>query len=296
MKLPAHGRYPHSAIIHRPLYAWPNGARLALVVVNNIEHFAYRAGLGSDVTGPSPVQNQRAYAWRDYGNRVGLWNLLEMFDELGLPAAHNCNAAALDACPEIAPALLARGDELIGHGRTNAERQDTLWEEDERRLILESRDALARHAGGRPPRGWLGPYIAQSPVTLDLLREAGFTYVMDWPADDQPFWLNTRAGRILSIPYSVELNDSPAVVYRHHSGREFAEMILDQFEEMLHQSQRRPLVMSIALHPFIAGQPHRLRPLRQALRHILAQRDRLWIARPGELADYIATLPEGTIP
>jgi allantoinase len=295
MKLPAHNRYVHSAIHQRPTYEWPNGARLALTIVNNIEHFAYRAGIGSDVTGPAPVQNQRAYAWRDYGNRVGLWNLLELLDELALPAAHNINAAALDACPEIAPALRARGDEFVGHGRTNSERQDILWEEDERALITQSRDALARHAG-TAPRGWLGPYIAQSAVTLDLLREAGFTYVLDWPADDQPFWMTTRAGRILSVPYSVELNDSPAVVMRHHTGREFADMIVDQFDEMLAQSARRPLVMSLVLHPFILGQPHRLRPLRRALRHVLTQREKLWITRPGELAEYVSTLPEGTIP
>lgn len=297
MKLPAHSRYAHSAIIHRAPYSWANGTNLALLVVNNIEHFAFRAGMGSDSTGLNPVQNQRPYAWRDYGNRVGLWNLLDMLDELAIPAGHNCNSAVLDHCPEIAPALLARGDEIIGHGRTNAERQDTMWEEDERRLILESRDVLARHNGGRQPRGWLGPYIAQSAVTLDLLKEAGFTYVMDWPVDDQPIWMNTRdGGRILSVPYSVELNDSPAMVARHHTGREFADMIVDQFEEMLIQSEKRPLVMSVVLHPFIMGQPHRLRPLRQALRHIMAQRDRLWVTRPGELAEYVAGLPDGTVP
>jgi len=295
MKLPEHRRYRHSAIPERPGYEWPNGARLALLVVNNIEHFAFRAGLGSDVTGPAAVQNQRAYAWRDYGNRVGLWNLLELLDELGVPAAHNINSAALDACPEIAPALVARGDEFVGHGRTNSERQDGLWEGDERRLIEESRDALARHSGAAP-KGWLGPYIAQSAATLDLLREAGFTYVMDWPADDQPFWMETRTGRILSVPYSVELNDSPALVMRHHTGREFAEMILDQFEEMLRQSEQRPLVMSVVLHPFIVGQPHRLRPLRDALARVLQRRGRLWVARPGELAAYVEGLPAGLVP
>ena len=295
MKLPAHHRYAHSAIPARPVYDWPGGRRLALLVCNNIEHFAYRAGLGSDVTGPSPVQNQRAYGWRDYGNRVGLWNLLDLLDELDIPAAHNINSAALQACPEIAPALRARGDEFVGHGRSNSERQDILWEEDERRLIEESRDVLAEHAGVAP-KGWLGPYIAQSAATLDLLREAGFSYVMDWPVDDQPIWMRTRAGPMLSVPYSVELNDSPAVVTRHHTGRQFAEMITDQFDEMLAQSERRPLVMSVVLHPFILGQPHRLRPLRDALRHILAHRDRLWVTRPGELAEYVAGLPSGLVP
>lgn len=295
MRLPGHGRYAHSAIKDRPAYEWPNGARLALLVCNNIEHFAYRAGLGSDSAQPGAAQNQRNYAWRDYGNRVGLWNLLEMLDELALRCAHNVNTAALDACPEIAPALRARGDEFIGHGRTNAERQDGMWEEDERRLIAESREGILRHAG-TAPQGWLGPYIAQSAATLDLLREEGFSYVMDWPADDQPFWMRTRAGPILSVPYSIELNDSPALVFRQHSGREFAQMIVDQFDEMLEQSKRRPLVMSVVLHPFITGQPFRLRPLREALRHILSHRERLWVTRPGELARYVATLPKGLVP
>ena len=296
MKLTPHNRYDHSAIINRPTYTWPGGKRLALMLVNNIEHFHYREGLGSDSTGPAGVQNQRPYAWRDYGNRVGLWNMLGLLDELKLPAGHNCNSTVLDHCPEIAPALLARGDELIGHGRTNSERQDVLSEAEERALIIESRDVLARHNGGVAPRGWLGPYIAQSAVTLDLLAEAGFTYCLDWPADDQPFWMRSRAGRMLSVPYSVELNDSPAMVMRHHTGREFADMITDQFDEMLEQSAERPMVMTIILHPFILGQPHRLRPLRGALRHILGQRDNLWITRPGAMFDYVASLPEGLIP
>jgi len=295
MRLPGHGRYDHSPIVRRPIYEWPNGRRLALLVCNNIEWFAFRAGLGTDSAQPGAPQNQRNYAWRDYGNRVGLWSLLELLDELEIPAAHNVNAAVLDACPEIGEAIRARGDEFVGHGRTNSERQDGLWEDDERRLIQESRDAILRHAGA-PPRGWLGPYIAQSAVTLDLLREEGFAYVMDWPADDQPFWMRTRAGPILSVPYSIELNDSPALVFRQHSGREFAQMVVDQFDEMLEQSRRRPLVCSIVLHPFIVGQPFRLRPLREALRHVLARRDRLWVARPGDLARYAATLPRGVVP
>jgi hypothetical protein len=146
MKLPTHGRYGHSAITTRPTYEWPNGARLAVLVYNNIEHFAFRTGLGSDSAQPGAPQTQRNYAWRDYGNRVGLWNQLDLLDELGLPCAHNVNSAVLDAYPEIAPALRARGDEFVGHGRSNAERQDGLWEEDERRLI----SGVPR--GHRPPR------------------------------------------------------------------------------------------------------------------------------------------------
>jgi peptidoglycan/xylan/chitin deacetylase (PgdA/CDA1 family) len=150
VKLPHHHRYAHSALPQRKSYEWPNGTRLAVLVINNIEQFAYRTGLGSDSVQPGAVQNQRNYAWRDYGNRVGLWYLLDCFDQLGIPAAHNINAAVLDACPEIAPALIARGDEFIGHGRTNAERQDVLWEEDERRLMTPSHGIRV----GLPKAGW----------------------------------------------------------------------------------------------------------------------------------------------
>jgi peptidoglycan/xylan/chitin deacetylase (PgdA/CDA1 family) len=218
-----------------------------------------------------------------------------MLEELGIPAAHNINSAVLDDCPQIAAALVARGDEFVGHGRTNAERQDILWEEDERRLIVESRDAILRHTG-RAPEGWMGPYIAETPVTLDLLKQEGFRYVMDWPADDQPFWMRTSSGPILSVPYSVEINDSPAMVFRHHTGADFEQMIVDQFDELLDHSRKYPLVCSIVLHPFVIGQPFRLRAFRRAMRHVLAERDRLWIARPGELARYVSSLPRGTVP
>jgi len=119
---------------------------------------------------------------------------------------------------------------------------------------------------------------------------------MDWPVDDQPIWMRTRAGPILSVPYPIENNDLPALVSRHHTDRQFAEMVIDQFDEMLEQSRNYPLVFSVALHPFIIGQPFRLRAFRDALRHIMAHQDELWLTTPGEIAGYCAALPRGTIP
>lgn len=294
MILPGHNRYPYSPIHKRPTYEWPNGTRLALMLCNNIEHFAFRAGLGSDSTSVGAPQTQRNYAWRDYGNRVGIWSYFDLLDEYGLPGAHNINSAALHVCPEIAERLNERGDEYIGHGRTNAERQDVLWEEDEERLIAESTAVLTSFSG-KPPRGWMGPYFAQSNRTLDLLKKAGYEYVMDWPADDQPFWMRTEYGPILSVPYTVEVNDSPALVFRQQSGREFADMIIDQFEEMLRRSAKWPLVFSVSLHPFIVGQPFRMQALRRALDHVLQRRAELWIARPGDIATYCMGLPPETL-
>jgi len=295
MKLPFHDRYDYVPITKRPVYDWPEGKRLAVAFNNNIEWFAFGAGLGSDSTGLPMPQSQRNYAWRDYGNRVGIWSYLDLLDEFGLPGAHNVNSAVLEACPEIVERLKGRGDEFVGHGRTNSERQDVLWEADEARLIAECTE-IVTGLSGRRPEGWLGPYIAQTRVTLDLLKEAGYRYVMDWALDDQPIWMRTRSGPILSVPYPLELNDSPSLLNRQHTGRQFAEMIVDQFDEMLEQSRKYPLVFSVALHPFIIGQPFRLRALRRALAHIMERRDEVWITTPGEIARYCAGLPKGTIP
>jgi peptidoglycan/xylan/chitin deacetylase (PgdA/CDA1 family) len=294
MKLPRHDRYDYVPLVDRKQFDWPAGKRLAVYVCNNIEHFAFLAGMGSDsATGHAP-QTQRNYAWRDYGNRIGIWRLWELADELKLPLAHNCNSAALDACPQIAARIRARGDEIIGHGRTNAERSADFWEEDEARSIVETTEALTRH-GGKRPSGWLSPYLAQSRTTLDVLKLQGYRYCMDWPCDDQPFFMRTAHGPMLSVPYPIEVNDSPALIFRQHSAREFADMIVDQFEMMLKQSASHAVVCGIVLHSFVVGQPFRLKPLEQALRHILAQRERVWLTTPGAIADYALALPKGTL-
>lgn len=295
MELRKHGRYPYSALPERPKYEWPGGKRLAMCVCNNIEIFSYRDGLGSDSATLNAPQTHRNFAWRDYGNRVGQWYLFDLLDEMGLPASHNTNSRVLREHPQILERIQSRGDEIIGHGRSNGERQDVLPEEEERRLIQEATEEIASLAGAKP-KGWMGPYFAQSEVTLDLLQEAGYEFMLDWPLDDQPVWMKTRGGRILSVPYSVELNDSPSLVFRQESIASFERMIVDQFDEMLEQSKKYPLVFTVILHPFIIGHPYRLRALRRALSHVMEHRDDLWITTVGGVNDYIRSLPSGTLP
>lgn len=289
LKLEHHDRYSYVPICDRPDFTWPDGKRLAVCICNNIEVFSFLSGLGSDSAMPGAGQTTRNYAWRDYGNRVGIWYLFDLLDEMGMPASHNFNSLLFDTCPQIAARILSRGDEFVGHGRTNGERQDVLPEAEERRLIAEATEAITRHTG-RAPEGWLGPYLAQSGVTLDLLREAGYGYVLDWPADDQPFWMRTRAGPILSVPYSIEVNDSPVMVFRQEGSADFERMMIDQFDEMLVQSAKYPLVCTVVLHPFVIGQPYRLRTLRRALGHIAAARDEVWLTTPGAVARHYAGL------
>ena len=220
-----------------------------------------------------------------------------MFEQFKLPAAHNINSLLYEYHPQITDRIRARGDEVIGHGRTNAERQNDLWELDEKRLIDDVTQEITKREG-KPPRGWMGPAAAESNVTIDLLKEAGYKYVMDWPADDQPFWLRTRSGPILSVPYPAELNDSASIIHRENSAQQFADMIVDQFDEMVEQCAAQPLVMAISLHPFVVGQPFRLPSLRRALKHCVehAKRERVWWTTPGAVADFCYALPPGVIP
>ena len=291
MDLPSHGRYDYVPITRRPDFAWPGGKRLAVYIAVNLEHFAFGEGLGAALAPGGPQPDVLNYAWRDYGNRVGAWRLLEMLEELALPSCAIANSAMFDYAPELPAAFAARGDEIVAHGRSNSERQGDLDPAAEAKLIAESTEILTRHSG-KPPRGWLGPWISQSRVTPDLLQEAGYAYLLDWCHDDQPTWFRTRRGRILSVPYPQELNDIPAIVARQMDAPAFADMIVDQFREMLHQSRGQPLVMGIALHPYIVGQPYRLYHLRRALTEIEAERERLWLTTPGAIAEAFAALPQ----
>lgn len=289
-----HGRYPYSPITERAVYDWPGGKRLAVYVGLNLEWFSFGEGLGAELASGGPQPDVLNYAWRDYGNRVGVFRLAELFAELELPVSLLVNAQMVERAPQAIDAF--RDAEIVGHGRTNSERQGTLGEDEERRLIEETTATLEKHSGRRP-HGWLGPWISQSLATPDLLQEAGYTYLLDWCHDDQPVWMKTRAGRILSVPYPQELNDIPQIVARKREGAEFADMIVDAFEVMQAECTQRPLVMGIALHPYLVGWPHRFKHLARALRQIAAQADeRVWFTTSGAIAAHAAALPPGVVP
>ena len=296
MKLPTHGRYDYVPLRGRPDYSWPDGKRLAVYFALNLEHFSFGEGFGAELAPGGPQPDILNFAWRDYGNRVGAWYLLDAFDGLDLPLASLVNSAMYDYAPQLVAACRARGDEIVGHGRSNAERQGVLDEVLEHELIAEATERLAREEG-RPPEGWLGPWISQSRLTPDLLAEAGYRYLLDWCMDDQPVWFRCRGGRrIMAVPYPQEVNDIPAIVARKMGGADFADMIVDQFDEMRDLSQTRPLVMGVALHAYLVGQPHRLKHLKRALQHIASHRDAIWLTTPGAVARHCAGLPAGIVP
>jgi allantoinase len=286
--LKTHARYAYSAITRRADYSWPGGKRLAVYLGFNIEHFDFGAGLGAALGPKSPEPDVLNYSWRDYGNRVGAWRCLELFDDLELPAAAIINTALYDYCPELIEACVKRGDELVGHGHSNSERQSDLSESDEK-MLLENCKSRIEKESKQGISGWLSPWISESPVTPDLLAETGYRYTLNWCHDDQPVKFATRSGKTLwSIPYPQELNDIPMIVARQMDAGDFADMIVDQFDEMLAQSEEQPLVMGIALHPYIVGQPYRLRHLRRALKHIRGKsKKKVWLTTPGAICAHV---------
>ena len=285
-----HRRYPYVPITDRPDFSWPEGRRLAVYIGLNLETFRFGEGLGAELAPGGPQPDVLNFAWRDYGNRVGAFRMADLFDTLGLPLSILVNSNLYDDCPGLLERFRTRGDEIVGHGRTNAERQGVLPEAEEKALIEEASTKILQEEGKRPS-GWLGPWISQSPVTPDLLKEAGYTYLLDWCHDDQPVWFKTRSGQILSVPYPQELNDIPMIVGRKMDAAPFSDMIIDNFEEMLEQSSEQPLIMGIALHPYPFGQPYRLKHLRHALTKIRALADeRVWWTTSGAIADHFTRL------
>jgi allantoinase len=284
--LKSHERYAYSAITRRKDYDWPEGRRLAVYVGFNIEHFEFGAGLGARLGPQCPEPDVLNYSWRDYGNRVGVWRCLELFETLKVPVGALINTALYDYCPEVIAAFAKRGDELIGHGHTNSERQCEMSLDDERALLASCRDRIKKESG-KAPLGWLSPWIAESHDTPDLLAETGYKYTLNWCHDDQPTEFKTKTGELWSIPYPQELNDIPMIVARQMDARDFADMIVDNFDEMLAQAKAQPLVMGIALHPYLVGQPYRLRHLRRALQHI-ANAKGVWFTTPGKIWEAVA--------
>ncbi|MEI2414555.1 polysaccharide deacetylase family protein [Orrella sp. JC864] len=290
-----HQRYAYRNIDDRPTYEWPNGTRLAVYVSTNIEAFRFGKGKGAAIAPPDQAQSHSIYSFRDYGNRVGFWRLMDLFDQLDIPAGHQLNTAVYDLHPDIPARIRSRGDEILGHGLTNSDVQESLSEAEEKHLI-ESCTGRIRQEEGAAPTGWMSPWLSNTPVTLDLLQEAGYRYCMDWTSDDQPIWAATRNGRILLMPYPIENNDNRSLVWYRYTSAQFSDMLIDTFDEMLEQSARQPLVMPISLHPFLVGRPYRIRELRRAFQHIVAHRDRIWLTRPGDICRHVEQLPAGTVP
>ena len=276
--------YDYSPIIERPPRIWPGGKRLACYIAINVEHFELGRPSTSRtaVTASLPVDPLN-HAWRDYGTRVGFWRTLQLLDALELRATVLLNADAIGAYPQIIRASVERGWAHVAHGRTNSRLWTGLGRDEERAALMQIADEF-ECAIGRRPAGWLGPALTETENTLALLAELGFTYSLDWVADDQPFPLRAGDRSLLSIPYSIELNDIPAFIDQGLTAPAFAQMVIDQFETMHDEARERPgSVFCVSLHPFLVGQPFRHKHLTRALGHIRGHDD-VWFCTSDEIA------------
>lgn len=275
----------YSPITQRPALRWPNGARVAVWVVPNIEHYEFQPKFvrTRDPWPRTPHPDLLGYAQRDYGNRVGIWRLFDLVDELGIPCTASLSMSVIQHYPAIFEGMEKRNWEYMSHGIYNTRYHWDLTVEEERAEMLESRE-IHRRLTGREQRGWFSPAITNTLNTFDLAAECGFDYTADLYHDDQPVPLNVKSGSLLSIPYSVDLND----VILHRRGEEteaFVQQIKDYFDTVYEEGAESGRVMCIALHPYWVGQPHRIRIFRRAMEYILSHPG-VWMTRGQDIIDW----------
>ena len=281
MKPGRSGPFPYIPINRRPKITWPGGARVALWVIPNIETFPLDEPVPGG-TGKAP--DLINWAQRDYGNRVGVFRVMEVLTRHGVRGTVALNSEVCDDCPQIIEDAVGLGWEFMGHNQSNARHLHLMSPEEERQVVLGTFDRTEKATGARP-RGWLSSGLQESWHTLDYLVEARASYVADWINDDQPYLMDVGGARLCSIPYSGEINDLPQILRAGRSVGEFEQMIRRQFDTLYREGAQSGRVMAICLHPFVIGVPHRIGALDSALDYILRHQG-VWRATGSEIVDH----------
>jgi peptidoglycan/xylan/chitin deacetylase (PgdA/CDA1 family) len=278
-------RYEYSAITDRKPLKLPNNARVVVWIGINVEYFDIESrefgGVSSFRVDPPNVFD---YSLRDYGNRVGFWRIAELLDKFHVRASVLLNSRVCAHYPAVVRAAKDRKWEFVGHGTTNSVLLGGMGEDDEREIIRTSIETIEQAVGERP-KGWLGPALQETFNTPDLLAEAGIKYLCDWCCDDQPFAMKVKTGSLISVPYTVELNDFNILLLRNMSPQEYFEQLRDHFDVLYEEGLAQPRVMCLGLHPFIIGQPSRIRWLEQTIAHISSHAN-VWMATAWEIAEW----------
>jgi peptidoglycan/xylan/chitin deacetylase (PgdA/CDA1 family) len=258
MRLPRE-RFDYSAMVDRAPLALPDGARIAVWTIVNVEEWEIEGAMPRVVlptpAGASVIPDVPNWSWHEYGMRVGFWRLKAALDRHGIRATMAVNASVCLSYPRIAQAALDAGWEFMGHGF----KQRALPLEEDQRAVIRKSIATIREFTGKPPRGWLGPGLAETWDTPDLLAEAGLEYLCDWVADEQPYTIKTTSRPLVVVPYSVELNDIPMMMIQHHESAELFNRTRDQFDRLYQEGEQSGRIMAIAVHPYISGVPHRIK-------------------------------------
>jgi len=258
MRLPRE-RFEYSAIVDREPLKLPDGARIVVWTIVNVEEWDIESAMPrvalTTPAGASVIPDVPNWSWHEYGMRVGFWRLKAALDRNNIRATMAVNASVCLSYPRLAKAALDAGWEFMGHGY----KQRALPLEQDQPAVIRKAIETIREFTGKVPRGWLGPGLAETYETPDLLAEAGVEYLCDWVADEQPFTLKTNSSPLVVVPYSVELNDIPIMMIQHHAAPELFNRARDQFDRLYEESAQSARIMAIAVHPYISGVPHRIK-------------------------------------
>ncbi|MBT4521653.1 MAG: polysaccharide deacetylase family protein [Halieaceae bacterium] len=284
-------RFDFSAITQRPVWRLPEGKRVAVYTVVNIEEWDIEKPVAREyVTSPagvSTVPNIPNWAWHEYGMRVGFWRLLAYLEAHGLKASAAINATVCEGAGEpVAAAMRDAGWGFMGHGY---HQQALHTVEDQRENISKSFDVLRSYCGV-DPKGWLGPGLHETLDTLDYLAEVGFKFVTDWPMDEQPVSMATQSEPIVAMPYPMELSDLPMMVVHQHESHVWYDRVVAQFDRLYREGLEQPRVMSMSVHPYIMGVPHRIGQFEKAYDYLLGHDD-VWFTTAEEIYDWYIANP-----
>jgi peptidoglycan/xylan/chitin deacetylase (PgdA/CDA1 family) len=260
-------RAPFSAIVDRPKRSLPGGARVVVWPIVNLEVWDIARPMPRQVlpqpAGTALLPDVPNWSWHEYGMRVGVWRFFDLFRRLGIRPTLSINARVCDDYERVAAEARDAGWEFMGHAW---DQMPIHKSDDQRAMIHRSLDRLERFTGSRPV-GWLGPGLTQTEETPELLAEAGVRYIGDFVWDDEPVEIETAKGKLLTLPYTVELNDIPTMIVQHHESAYWRTRCQDAFERLWQEGAERPKIMAIAIHPYISGQPHRIRYLEEVYAH-----------------------------
>ena len=261
-------RVPYSAIIDRPKLVVPDGGRMLVWVIVNVEHWSMERPMPRTVLSPpmgQPLQPDLPnWAWHEYGMRVGFWRLYDALKARAIVPTLAINGIVCKSHERVARAALDAGWEFMGHGYVQGPMHALA---DQRQSIIDTVEAI-RVFTGQAPVGWESPGLTETADTIDYLSEAGIQYVADWVFDDQPVWIPTAHRPVLSVPYSVELNDIPMMLLQSHNGAEMYERGVAQIDRLWQESSTIARVMAISVHPYITGAPHRIAMFERLLDYV----------------------------
>ncbi len=261
-------RCDYSAIVDRPPLRLPNGARIVVWSIVNYEVWDIGRPMARQVlpapTGIPLLPDVPHWSWHEYGMRVGAWRFFDLYSRLGIRPTLATNARVCEDYPRVAEQAKRDGWEFMGHAY---DQMPIHKNDDQAAMIKRSIDVLENFTGKRPV-GWLGPGLTQTLETPELLAAAGVKYIGDWVYDDEPTVIRTANGPLVTLPYTIELNDIPMMIIQHHESGYLLKRAIDQFDRLYQEGKDRAKIMAIAIHPYISGQPHRIKYLEQIYDYI----------------------------